>query len=168
MFYGEMRRRDRGPSKKLPPFVPILKDMIKSPAYMQLTNASRTAYLLLKAQCTHFDQAEVKFPFSHVLPYMNKNTFSRSIAQLAELGFIEKSFVGGMFRRTNIYKFIEGWKGIKPKTGDMANSIRGIEIDTTKKGLKGTNKYRNRYHRVLNSPLDGIENDTTHSIESDT
>ncbi|OGP49630.1 MAG: hypothetical protein A2Y79_04855 [Deltaproteobacteria bacterium RBG_13_43_22] len=135
-----MRYRDRGRSKKLPPFVPILKDMIKSPAYLQLTNASRTAYLLLKFQCKHFDQDEVKFPFSDAEKYMHRHTFRDSINQLAELGFIEKSFVGGMFRRTNIYKFIEGWKGIEPKTEDMANSIRGYNNSPTKKVLKVANK----------------------------
>src|SRR4030042_6032421 len=90
-----MRYRDRGPSKKLPPFVPILKDMIKSPAYQQITNASRTAYLLLKAQCKHYDDIEVKFPYSHAQPYMNRNTYSRAIQQLEEFGFVERSFIGG-------------------------------------------------------------------------
>ncbi len=92
------------------PFVPILKDMIKSPAYKKLTNASRTAYLLLKAQCCKFGQDEVKFPFSDAEPYMNRHTFSRSIKQLDALGFIEKSFIGGLYRRTNVYRFTERWR----------------------------------------------------------
>lgn len=108
-----MRRRDRGPSKKLPPFVPIFKEMIISPAYKQLTNASRIAYFLLKAQLNRPEQDEVKFPFSDAEGYMDRHTFSRAISQLAELGFIEKSFMGGLYRRTNIYKFIEAWKDIK-------------------------------------------------------
>ncbi len=86
----------------------------------------------MKAQCKHYDDLEVKFPYSHAMPYMDKHTFSRSISQLVELGFIEKSFVGGMFRRTNIYKFIDTWEGIKSKTGDMANSIRGVDMHTVR------------------------------------
>lgn len=98
---------------KLPPFVPILKEMIRSPAYKKLTNAARTSYTLLKLQCCKYGQDEVKFPYRHAGEYMDQHTFGRAIKQLIELGFIEKSFEGGLFRRTNIYKFIEEWKEIK-------------------------------------------------------
>jgi hypothetical protein len=87
-----------------------MKDMISSPAFLKLTNAARVSYLLLKAQCCKFGQNEVKFPFSHAVAYMNRNTFSRSIKQLESLGFIEKSFYGGLYRRTNVYKFSDKWK----------------------------------------------------------
>lgn len=147
MFYGDMRQRDRGrASKKLPPFVPILKEMIKSPAFEQLTNASRTAYLLLKAQCKHYDDLEVKFPYSHAVPFMDRNTFSRSIQQLEELGFIERSFMGGLYRRTTIYKLIDSWKDINAKSKPLANSIRGMETHTTDRVQKQANRYGNPYH----------------------
>ena len=94
-------------------FVPVLKHMIKSAAFQKLTNASRTAYLLLKAQVKENGQREVVFPYTHAQPYMNRHTFSRSIKQLVELGFIEKSDFGGLYRRTNVYKFTEGWRQIK-------------------------------------------------------
>ena len=104
--------RSRKKNKSFP-FVMIYKEMIKSPAYKKLTNASRTSYTLLKFQCCKFGQDEVKFPYRHAGEYMDQHTFGRSIKQLIELGFIEKSFEGGLFRRTNIYKFIEEWKEIK-------------------------------------------------------
>lgn len=107
---------------------------------MQLTNASRTAYLLLKAQCKHYDDLEVKFPYSHAEPYMNRHTFSSSIQQLEELGFIERSFLGGLYRRTNIYKFINTWEGIKSKPNTLANSIRGAINGTTERGRNVPNK----------------------------
>ena len=119
------------------PFVPILKEMIKSPAFGQLTNASRVTYLLLKSQCCRFDQNEVKFPFSDAEKFMHRHTFRDSITQLIELGFIEKSFIGGMFRRTNIYKFIEGWKGKDILPG---NSIRGYNNSTVGEVKNRTNK----------------------------
>jgi hypothetical protein len=91
-------------------FVPIMKEMISSPAFLNLTNASRVAYLLLKAQCSKFNQEEVQFPFSDACRYMNRNTFSRSIQELQEGGFIEKSSFGGLYRRTNVYRFSQLWK----------------------------------------------------------
>ena len=94
-------------------FVPIMKDMISSPAFLNLTNASRVAYLLLKAQCCKFDQKEIKFPYSHAEKYMHMHTFAASLKQLEENGFIEKTQEGGLFRRTNIYSLTDKWKTIK-------------------------------------------------------
>jgi len=84
--------------------------MIKSEAYKRLTNASRTAYLLLKAQCYRSDQIEVKLPYSQTQEYMRKHTFTRAIRELEDLGFIKISQRGGMFRKTNIYLLIDNWK----------------------------------------------------------
>lgn len=95
------------------PFVPITKYMIQSPAYKKLTNASRVAYLLLQAQCNKRKQQDVIFPYSHAAEYMNRHTFARSIKQLVELGFIEKSDFGGLYRRTNVYQFVNKWRDIK-------------------------------------------------------
>lgn len=94
-------------------FVPIIKHMIQSPAFKQLTNASRVAYLLLKAQINKSDQREVIFPYGQAEAYMDRKTFARSIRQLCELGFIEKSDFGGLYRRTNVYKFTEEWRNKK-------------------------------------------------------
>lgn len=98
---------------KLPPFVPVLKEMIRSPAYKELTNAARTAHLLLKCQCCKFGQDEVRLPYRHTSEYMDQHTFSKAITQLSDLGFIEKTFEGGLYRRTNVYKFSEKWRDIK-------------------------------------------------------
>ena len=95
------------------PFVPVLKRMINSPAYKRLSNASRVAYLLLKAQCNENGQREIKFPYRDAQLYMKPSTFSRSIKQLEELGFIEKTQYGGLYRRTNVYRLIEKWREVK-------------------------------------------------------
>ena len=94
-------------------FVPVVKHMIVSPAFKKLTNASRVAYLLLKAQVNGKGQKEVKFPYSHATAYMDRKTFTRSVRQLRDLGFIEISDSGGLYRRTNVYRFIEKWRHIK-------------------------------------------------------
>ena len=95
------------------PFVPVIKHMIKSPAFKKLSNASLVAYLLLKSQCNESGQREVLFPYGDAEKYMKRAIFARSIKQLAELGFIEKSSYGGLYRRTNVYRFMEGWRQIE-------------------------------------------------------
>jgi glycerol-3-phosphate O-acyltransferase len=94
-----MKKKDR-----LPPFVPIFKEVIKSESFKRLTNSSRVAYLLLKSQCKRFDQKEVKYPYSCAEEYMDRHTFSTAIRQLIEEGYISKSQEGGLYRRTNLYQ----------------------------------------------------------------
>jgi hypothetical protein len=77
------------------PFVPMIKFMIKSPAFKKQTNAARVAYLLLKSQCTESGQREVIFPYRDAAQYMKRQTFARSIKQLEKLGFIKKPNSGG-------------------------------------------------------------------------
>jgi hypothetical protein len=84
--------------------------MLYSEAYKELSNASRVAFLLLRAQTNTPEQNEVIFPYSQAEKYMRRGTFSRSIRQLREKGFIEKKQFGGLFRKTNLYSFIDSWK----------------------------------------------------------
>ena len=95
------------------PFVPILKHMINHDSFKQLTNAARVAYMLLQAQRRSVSDKEVVFPYSHAEAWMTRHTFSRSINQLIDLGFIERSSFGGLFRRTNQYRFVDGWRNVK-------------------------------------------------------
>ena len=82
-------------------------------AWERLTNAARVAYVMLKAECNHAGQNEVKLPYSDIRKIMKTDTFARSIRQLEGLGFIEITQHGGLYRRTNTYKFIEDWRKIK-------------------------------------------------------
>ena len=119
-------------------FVPVLKYMITSQAFINLTNPARVAYLLLKAQCNKFGQNEVKFPYSHAEKYMDRHTFQKAIKQLIDNGFIEKTSYGGLYRRTNVYKFKEDWRKVKEE--EMAYSKRGVKIHTTETAKIGQNK----------------------------
>lgn len=112
-----MKKKDH-----LPPFTPTSNSLIDSDIYKKFTNASRVAYLLLCRQKKRFDQTEVIFPYSHAQGYMNRNTWSRAIAELTEAGLISKKQEGGLYRRVNIYMI----HGI---------SIRGIDIATVKKTI---------------------------------
>ena len=119
---------------RLPPFVYITQEMLKSDAYKKISNASRVALLLLRAQLKNHEQTEVIFPYSHAQEYMKKDTFARSIRQLVGMGFIAKTQNGGLYRKTNSYSFTDGWKAYKEPMS-MAYYIRGPEKGTVKKGL---------------------------------
>ena len=144
----------------------MMKDMLKHTAYMKLTNASRVTYLLLKLQVKHYEQAEVKFPVSHAEEYMEKHTFLRSIKQLIEFGFISKTSQGGLYRRTNIYKFIDDWRGASlDRPPYMVDSIRGGDMHTVKKVNNRSNKCLNHHHITPLKCLDGGDMNTVDSVE---
>ena len=117
---------------RLPPFVFITKEMLKSDAYKQLSNASRTAYLLLRAQLKNNEQAEVKFPYSAAQEYMKTNTFAHAIEQLIKMKFIKKKQSGGLFRKTNVYSFSDEWRAYKKPT-QMAEYRSATENGSVRK-----------------------------------
>ncbi len=120
---------------RLPPFVYITQLMLRSDAYKELSNASRTAYLLLRAQLKKPEQIEVIFPYSHAQEYMQKRTFAGAIRQLIKMGFIEKKQSGGLYKRTNIYSFIHEWEPYrKPKRDGIY--IEGVCKSTPSKKEK--------------------------------
>lgn len=95
---------------KLPPFVYITREMLKSKAFKKLTNASRVTYLLFQAQIKSSGQTEIILTYTQTEEFMNNHTFSRSVKQLLKFGFIKKKQEGGLYRRTNIYSFSEDWR----------------------------------------------------------
>ena len=99
------RRKNR-----LPPFVYFTKEMLRSDAFKEISHASKTALLLLRAQLKNHGQVEVKFPYSHAEEYMDRHTFARSIRELEKIGFIRKTQSGGLYRRANIYAFCGAWE----------------------------------------------------------
>jgi len=97
-----------------PTFAMITNEIIKSPAFKKLTNTARTAFTLLRAQVRKSTQAMVIYPYTQAAPdYMTQDSFKKSIKQLSELGFIEIKQVGGKYRKTNHYYFIEKWRDIE-------------------------------------------------------
>jgi len=84
--------------------------MLRSDAFKEISHASKTALLLLRAQLKNHGQVEVKFPYSHAEEYMDRHTFARSIRELEKRGFIRKTQLGGLYRRANIYTFCGAWE----------------------------------------------------------
>ena len=114
------------------PFVGIEKAMMTSPAYKALSAQARDTYTLLKLHQNHPDQNEVIFTYAKMEEYgKHRHTFARAIRKLEKFGFIDVRQRGGLYRRTNIFKFSYRWKEI---TKDMVKSIKGAKHSTVKKG----------------------------------
>lgn len=95
---------------KLPPFVPIFREMLKSPAWESLGNASRVAYIHIKAKVVSPTPGDVSLSYNEMERIMERRTYSWALKELEELGFIEKSQRGGLYRRRNFFRLIEEWR----------------------------------------------------------
>lgn len=100
----------RTKKNRLPPFVAIYKETLKSDAWADLTNASRVAYVHLRSKCVSKDQTEVTLSFREMERYMDPKTYARALKQLIDCGFINREQRGGLFRKRNFYTFPERWK----------------------------------------------------------
>jgi len=106
-----MSRKKKNKSKgKSSYYIPITWEMIDSDAYAKLTNASRTAYLIIRRQYDTDNPTEFRCPFSTAERFMDRHTFSKSIKQLIGMGFIKKIQQGGLYRKINVYTCSEAWK----------------------------------------------------------
>jgi hypothetical protein len=95
---------------RLPPFVAVLKEMLKSEAWEAISNPARVAYIHLKGKCITANGGEITLSFKEMERIMDRHTFSRALGQLVAHGFIIKDQRGGMFRKRNFYRFSEQWK----------------------------------------------------------
>lgn len=100
---------------RLPPFVAIPKEMLRSEAWESISNAARVSYVHLKEKCITANPGEITLSFKEMERIMDRHTFSRSLSQLEARGFILKDQRGGLFRKRNYYRFTEQWKHFTTK-----------------------------------------------------
>ena len=101
---------------RFPPFIPIFRDMLKSKSWENLTNASRVAYIHLKAKCVSSNPGELTLSYAEMERIMRRETFSTALKQLETTGFIVRTQRGGLFRRRNFFQLSEGWKNHEAST----------------------------------------------------
>lgn len=95
----------------IPLFTAIPFDIIDSECFQRLTNAARTAYLLLcRQKGTDFFKSEVICPYSIAEKYMDRKTWRAAIIALSNSRFIAIDQKGGLYRKTNIYRFTADWR----------------------------------------------------------
>ncbi len=97
---------------RLPPFVPVFREMLKSRAWEKLGCPARVAYVHLKAKCNGQGGEELTLSYKEMERFMHRHTFSGALRELEEYGFISRTQRGGLYRRRNYFKVIDEWKKI--------------------------------------------------------
>jgi hypothetical protein len=100
----------RNRRNKLPPFVAIYREMLRSPAWALISNSSRVAYLHIKEKCVSPEPGELTLSFKEMERIMRRKTFARALDELERFGFIKRTQRGGLYRKRNYFTLIDEWK----------------------------------------------------------
>ena len=97
-------------------FVMIWKDMLRSPAWLALSNAARVAYIHLAADYNGRPEKQtcLRLAYSQAQKLMAKKTYTKAIRELLAKGFIKMTKRGGLFKNCSQYALSEDWKSWKP------------------------------------------------------
>lgn len=128
----------RKKKNKLARFVAMPWEVLDSPAWARLTNASKVAYVHLKRKITNANPGWLSLSYDEMEKHMNRHTFSRSLIQLEQEGFITKEQTGGLFRRRNFFKLSEEWRKSSSAiiaTVDSANTATVKQVFDSLKAL---------------------------------
>ena len=135
--------RNKGDWQRLAkPFAGIEERMIKSEAFKVISNPARVALLLLKAKQWHMqNKKEIVLTYREVSDYIDRHTYANAIRQLEEAGFINRVQRGGLYRRTNIFTFVNTWKYYKAY-GKTLNRVRKSTLEKSANKCENTHPER--------------------------
>ena len=102
--------------------------MLKSKGWESLGNASRVAYLHLKAETFSPNPQQITLLHREMERIMTHPTFAKAIRELEKNGFIERTQHGGLYRRRNVFKLSEGWKGTSLVSRKETFPIQGKKL----------------------------------------
>lgn len=88
----------------------ITNFMMESAAWKDLTIHSIALYVHIKAKFNYSNEDNISFTYAEGERLMNKRTFTKSIDQLIDLGFIKIVRQGWTTREPNIYGFSDQWQ----------------------------------------------------------
>ena len=89
--------------------VRITRNMMESKAWKELTVHSRVLYMEMKAKYNGTNDNDISYTYTEGTELMSKLTFTKSMDQLIELGFIKIVSQGWNVREPNIYGFHDMW-----------------------------------------------------------
>ncbi|NQV37295.1 MAG: hypothetical protein HQ509_04710 [Candidatus Marinimicrobia bacterium] len=92
--------------KKLRPFVPMRRDLLKDPGFRSLSNTAKIIYIYLRFNSNGNWDDKTALPYSQLEDMFHPATICKGFNLLIEKGFIKKIYKGNMRGTASYYKFI--------------------------------------------------------------
>lgn len=95
----------------------VPKDMLKSSAWLSLSNIAKVAWLHLAADFNGKEQkrTSLRLPYSQAEKLMTRKSYSKALTELQAKGFIRKTKHGGLEKNCSEYELIYEWRKWTPK-----------------------------------------------------
>ena len=90
--------------KRVPPFVPIFRDVLWSDSWLDLSNGAKLVYIYIKSEYKGENNGKMTMPYSMLSKIMSTDTIKRKFNELIDKGWIEKTHSGGLYHNSNRYK----------------------------------------------------------------
>ena len=97
-------RRTRSGHKS---FVMLLREMLRSKEWKELSPPAREVYIQLKGKYNGHNNGEIRLYYSElegIKGISSPSTISNAFSELESKGWIERTEIGGLFRHFNEYK----------------------------------------------------------------
>lgn len=91
-------------SKRGPPFVMLDRETLNSLKWKELSSSEMIIYIYIKKNYNGANNGEISFKYSELKSIFAPATISKSLKNLIDKGWIEKTRHGGMFRYYCLYK----------------------------------------------------------------
>lgn len=95
---------------KFPPFVAVRRDLLRDPAWRQLSSSAKVLYIYLRSKFNYKTFSEISLTYSEAKDLMSSKTVSKAFKDLRKAGFIEQIKLGGLYGGVSTYKFIGPFK----------------------------------------------------------
>ena len=150
-------------------YVVLFDDLLNSPAYIALSAAAKEAYTILMQEYKGiYTGDKIVCPYStFTAKGMRTNTVSRALMMLERFGFIRVEEHGGLERRPNVYRLIDGWKSIR--TAAEAKEIKKAFENDLRQQKKAKTNITSYGIDISSAEIDSCNTEKTEeiTIESD-
>ena len=150
-------------------YVVLFDDLLNSPAYIALSAAAKEAYTILMQEYKGiYTGDKIVCPYStFTAKGMRTNTVSRALMMLERFGFIRVEEHGGLERRPNVYRLIDGWKSIR--TAEEAKEMKKAFENEFRQQRKAKTNITSYGIDISSAEIDSCNTEKTEeiTIESD-
>lgn len=92
---------------KIPPFIAVRKDLLKDPEWQKLSSSAKVLWIYLRNNYDYSNNSKETFlSYKQMQGVMGSKAMSRSLKELIDNKWIEKTKHGGLFGGVCRYKFL--------------------------------------------------------------
>lgn len=90
--------------RKLAPFVPLDRQMLRGKEYKELANSEKVVYTYLKLKYNGHNNGDIALSYGEMKGVLGSQAFAKALRGLKQKGWITITKHGGLYRYYNLFK----------------------------------------------------------------